>query len=76
MEGRSAMNRSYKHIVLLPLSQTEMISMGGGSVMWNTQVARTVGKSLGYTIKKVWRAILFLSNNLLELQSNTAIIYK
>ncbi len=58
------------------LTMEQCMSVTGGTGGWDYEIAEQLGRGVGYTVKKMWRLFMFMSNNLYEMQANTQVIYK
>lgn len=70
------MEASINGLNLITLSCEETVMIWGGSQGWDHDIAEAMGKAVGYTVKKLWRAFQILSKGLYEGQANSQVIYK
>lgn len=70
------MELSIKELNLSTLSYEETLLLWGGSKGWDYEVAEALGKGVGYTVKKLWRAFQVLSQGLYEAQLNSQVVHK
>lgn len=62
-------------LTLLSLNESCGIT-GGSDKGWDYTVAGYIGTGVGYGVKKLWKAFLFLSANLYSMQSNPKLLYQ
>jgi len=63
---------------LRPLSQNESvaISAGGEQEGWDYELAEYLGMGVGYGVKKLWKALKFISSNLYKMRDNPLLLYQ
>ncbi|GEM_PF-2251238 len=63
---------------LRTLSQNESvaISAGGEQEGWEYELAEYLGMGVGYGVKKLWKALKFLSSNLYKMRDNPLLLYQ
>lgn len=70
------MKVSINELNLVALSSEESVMVWGGSQGWDHDIAEAMGKAVGYTVKKLWRAFQVISKGLYEGQANSQVVYK
>ncbi len=58
------------------LTEVEMSRIIGGSDGLDHEIAKAIGKGIGFSLKKLVKLLEFLSDNLNEMQKNAYLLYQ